>query len=530
MKWLKSSLITSFLALLGVGNAFGGPVAPPAGSYVQIRNSLQPSSTFYVSSGTVSTQLNLSYIASGQCLQSSTGGKVVSSGIGACGSASSGVSVYPATATASLPLGFSASTATFTRQLILNTTGAGSGQGVGGSFLIKVSSETGMPFQIYTSSINYSGYFGLANLVSANTGYANASLYITGTSSQAAKADIYLGNPAPNIQMVESNVVAPAGEYEFMVLADTLQFRSMNTAGTAYKPRLGMTHPGALAFYETSDNGKFVALKASNTIAANTTWLLPTADGTQSQCLSTDGSKNLGWISAILNQSTLQVGATAYPSYVYAGTSVTAPTASFADWMSIGGSDNVAGELLNIKGCSGCVNYMGYFNSTGADDSNIVTILNGSGSSTLETFGSFDAPTGGLAGEAVISSSLNGGGFGKIWFTNETGRLANIGTSGLQLYTGLNSGSFNITTSSATATGSSGLRVTGIVNLSSATYSGFTFAQLGAAATNGTLLYCSDCTVATPATCTANLLSSCVCAASGSGAFAKRLNGTWYCN
>ena len=47
---------------------------------------------------------------------------------------------------------------------------------------------------------------------------------------------------------------------------------------------------------------------------------------------------------------------------------------------------------------------------------------------------------------------------------------------------------------------------------------------------NGTIAYCSDCTVTTPATCTTNLLASCVCAGSGSGAFAKRLNGTWYCN
>lgn len=35
---------------------------------------------------------------------------------------------------------------------------------------------------------------------------------------------------------------------------------------------------------------------------------------------------------------------------------------------------------------------------------------------------------------------------------------------------------------------------------------------------NGTLFYCSDCTIASP------------CAASGAGALAKRLNGVWVCN
>lgn len=68
------------------------------------------------------------------------------------------------------------------------------------------------------------------------------------------------------------------------------------------------------------------------------------------------------------------------------------------------------------------------------------------------------------------------------------------------------------------------------ISVSTLTVTGATFASLGGSATNGSYQYCSDCTVATPATCTANLLASCVCAGSGTGAFAKRLNATWYCN
>ena len=44
------------------------------------------------------------------------------------------------------------------------------------------------------------------------------------------------------------------------------------------------------------------------------------------------------------------------------------------------------------------------------------------------------------------------------------------------------------------------------------------FASLGTPAFNGTLVYCADCTIASP------------CAGSGTGAFAKYLNGTWVCN
>lgn len=68
------------------------------------------------------------------------------------------------------------------------------------------------------------------------------------------------------------------------------------------------------------------------------------------------------------------------------------------------------------------------------------------------------------------------------------------------------------------------------VTTTTVTVLGVTFSTLGTSAPNGTYQYCSDCTTTTPATCTANLLSSCVCAGSGSGAFAKRLNGAWYCN
>lgn len=49
------------------------------------------------------------------------------------------------------------------------------------------------------------------------------------------------------------------------------------------------------------------------------------------------------------------------------------------------------------------------------------------------------------------------------------------------------------------------------------TFTGTTFGILGVPA-DGTIIYCSDCTVASP------------CAAAGTGALAKRLNGAWICN
>ena len=99
---------------------------------------------------------------------------------------------------------------------------------------------------------------------------------------------------------------------------------------------------------------------------------------------------------------------------------------------------------------------------------------------------------------------------------------------------------FSVSNSSVTAgdymlaissfTGSSQTQNVMTVNTSGVVgiYNGNVFSNLGTPA-NGTYEYCSDCTVTTAATCTANLLSSCVCAGSGSGAFARRINSTWYC-
>jgi hypothetical protein len=64
-----------------------------------------------------------------------------------------------------------------------------------------------------------------------------------------------------------------------------------------------------------------------------------------------------------------------------------------------------------------------------------------------------------------------------------------------------------------------GVSATAITNAPSPSlvFQGVTQASLGAAV-NGTITYCTDCTIASP------------CAGSGNGALAKRLNGIWVCN
>jgi hypothetical protein len=72
------------------------------------------------------------------------------------------------------------------------------------------------------------------------------------------------------------------------------------------------TQPTELRFMEDSDNGtNYVALKASNSLSTDTTYTLPTADGTSGQVLQTNGTGTLSWTN---NDSGLTVNSTAITS------------------------------------------------------------------------------------------------------------------------------------------------------------------------------------------------------------------------
>ena len=73
-----------------------------------------------------------------------------------------------------------------------------------------------------------------------------------------------------------------------------------------------------IKLYEDTDNGtNYVAFKAPDTIASNVTWTLPSADGTSAQVLSTNGSGTLSWATA--GGSTSPGGSTTQVQYNNAG-------------------------------------------------------------------------------------------------------------------------------------------------------------------------------------------------------------------
>lgn len=810
---LRSALRITSKALLGLLLSipvFAGSSSGPSGNFIVNKSTIASQPAFNVYKGTFTNELNLPFTTAGQCLKVDTLKHVTSV---ACGGGGGDVFLASSNSfTGSNQFSSAGSSTAFNGQVIIVSTNTGSAQGTGGSLSIRATNSNNMPFQVYTSSANQSAFFGLANLIAATTSYANAMLYISATSSASGKADIYLTGPGPNIQFVQTGVTAPAGEFEFRVIGDTMQWRAMNSGGTAYKGRIGMTHPGALAFYETDDNGDFVALKATAALSANYTWILPDRDGSAGQLLQTDGLGNLSFGDAtagdilpgntnyIQNSSTLQSGATAYPDFLYVGTSetVNGPFSSGASSLSSSSLPQLKINNPNFAGLySASLSFgfngspVGYITQSNAsflcsDLSHACMVepmgIGNSGNNPLDSFdtngklsvgayvGSYstatiwgnmligtgyptitNAPTDGLRvkGNVLLDSNFTATAFNvsstsatvlgplKVTGTSTLGNVsasivnasqgifassASIGSEGLpsdqtdsvfaiygnsfsigksivrnkmcafgscfsywdaginqagipysiryvpsntdalrlesgtlqatfpygvtlgtstmlsfnttstsatvtgsggllvsnnvgigaanqdagpslwidgkgasqmlwlngtnsqhQMYmkfqdantdigsfgfkhnTGngyfvwldknfsselakldaqsgtmtilggvsastISLNSFNSTTTSSTVTGSGGLSVPYTVTAGTLAITGATFASLGASAPNGSYQYCSDCTVATPATCTANLLASCVCAASGNGAFAKRLNGSWYCN
>ena len=70
--------------------------------------------------------------------------------------------------------------------------------------------------------------------------------------------------------------------------------------GTSVDGLLGLIGQAELRFYD-SDSSNYVGFESPATVAANKIWILPSADGTSGQVLSTDGSGTLSWASSIEN-------------------------------------------------------------------------------------------------------------------------------------------------------------------------------------------------------------------------------------
>ena len=112
--------------------------------------------------------------------------------------------------------------------------------------------------------------------------------YVEDRANSGASAKLY-------IESVDSNNTTPliqaiGGKYYTDILAGSTATPANFKVGNA------ATAGASISLLEDSDNGtNFVALKAADTLAASTTFTLPSADGSANQVLSTAGNGTLSW-------------------------------------------------------------------------------------------------------------------------------------------------------------------------------------------------------------------------------------------
>lgn len=201
-----------------------------------------------------------------------------------------------------------------------------------------------------------------------------------------------------------------------------------------------------------------------------------------------------------------------------------------------GGSED---SCFGVGAGGGTVNgSFGVFFGPNADPSNVngndITAIGGINTCYFNTvdnttcIGAFAGTAGSFGGTSQSTGTGNIFIGPRTGFTATAGQLNNVVAIGMGVQVSTNN-TVQVGDSDGQAFGAHVQIIVDTITVHAMLSSGNIFANLGTPP-NGTFEYCSDCTVTTPATCTANLLASCVCAGSGTGAFAKRLNGTWYCN
>jgi hypothetical protein len=155
---------------------------------------------------------------------------------------------------------------------------------------------------------------------------------------------------------------------------------SVNVTGSLATPALSVTTvagiEGTLAFIDQTDPQYAVSIAPSTAATANTTYTLPSADGTSGQLLSTNGSGALSWTSPVDISGKLDSSTAASTYQTIAGMSSYVPTSGIGSTVQAYDAD-----LAAVAGLS----TTGLINRTGAGTATTVTAPSGTIVGTSDT-------------------------------------------------------------------------------------------------------------------------------------------------
>jgi len=149
-------------------------------------------------------------------------------------------------------------------------------------------------------STGITGTLGVGNGGTGNTSTPTNGQLLIGNGSGfslaalTAGSNITITNSSGGITIASTGGGTPGGSNTQIQFNNSSSFGgSANFTWDGTNVQIGAT--GALRFADT-DSSNYVAFKAAGTVASNVTWTLPSADGTNGQVLSTDGSGVLSWV------------------------------------------------------------------------------------------------------------------------------------------------------------------------------------------------------------------------------------------
>lgn len=314
--------------------------------------------------------------------------------------------------------------------------------------------QNGFGLVVYSSAPTQTVIQSLLYLKSDTTSYNEPLLYTNSNSSGTigGQADWRLDSNNPDIEFVNKNMTAQGINSKFEIAmpqnADYFQINGRNASNTSFQNivrfyRAGSTAgiAGGLGYnalymattgqIQLGDGGDahYVALKASNTVAANLLFTLPAADGTSGQALLTDGNKTLyfGTVSGSGSGGYALEPATVT---IQANKGITASTATLG---SAGNAVYISSNLAAGATIYSDGRVVTAFTQTDNDSSNVVAAITGLYNAAIVAT---NAEAAGVYGHLISTGSNTatgaiGDGFGGLAEDTQNGQVQLAGVHGV---------------------------------------------------------------------------------------------------